>query len=243
MTVMNFPSNPSNGDTFLDYVYDGAKGVWRASPANVASVISSPFAPTTAEPDNLWFDTNDGTLFIRFDDGNSVQWVEAKNAVNYYATSTITQLENRVAALEARATLVEQQPVISGQMGTISSVTGPALVPFDEFWTQRGITYNSTTRRFTVPTAGKYRISFNPFSNTTPYMRMYIGVNTDTPTGNTHRGQTYKTNNATIEVAHNLHSIVQMNANDYVVFYLFSGTIYNNTADRFNQFTIERIGD
>lgn len=239
--AIDFPATPADGDIYEGYVYDATKGVWRSIPDDAASVISSPIAPAGAKVDNLWFDTNDGTLFIRFDDGDTVQWVEAKNAVNYYANSVISSLESRIAALEARATLVEQQPIISGQIGSISSPSGAQKIPFDEFWVQRGITYDSSTRRFTVPTAGKYRITFNPFT-TTNGTRVTIGVNNDAPNNSTaHRGHIYHGN--TGHTAHSIDTVVQLNANDYVVYYLHAGTIYNNTSDRFNQFSIERIGD
>jgi hypothetical protein len=133
------------------------------------------------------------------------------------------------------------QPMISGQMGTLANVTGPALVPFDDFWiSSRGISYNSSTRRFTVSAAGVYRITMNPFTNPTgTAVRIYIGVNTDTPGGSTHRGHAYKQ-----AIDHNtlsLNSLVQLNANDYVVFQLASGVLYNATNDRFNQFSIEMV--
>jgi hypothetical protein len=133
------------------------------------------------------------------------------------------------------------QPMISGQMGTLATFSGPALVPFDDFWiSSRGISYNSSTRRFTVPAAGIYRITMNPFTNPSgAQVRIYIGVNTDAPAGSTHRGHAYKQ-----PIDHNtlsLNSLVQLNANDYVVFYLASGVLYNASNDRFNQFSIEMV--
>lgn len=34
-------------------------------------------APSGAKVGDLWFNTNDGTTYILFDDGDSIQWVEA----------------------------------------------------------------------------------------------------------------------------------------------------------------------
>lgn len=134
------------------------------------------------------------------------------------------------------------QPIIAGQMGSNSSITGAQLIPFDDFWVQRGITYNSSTRRFTVPTTGIYRITMNPFSNSqASAFRIFIGINTDTPNAVTHRGHCYK--DATVgHTTMSINSVVSLNANDYIVFRLEEGNLYNLTQDRFNQFSIEMIG-
>ena len=122
------------------------------------------------------------------------------------------------------------KPIISGQIGGArGSLTIAQLVPFDEFWVQRGITYNSTTRRFTVP------VTLAGTSGT----RLYIGVNTDTPGGTTHRGHCYAGDGSHQTMS--LDSVVSLNANDYIVFYLAAPALYDNASDRFNQFTIEMI--
>jgi hypothetical protein len=135
---------------------------------------------------------------------------------------------------------LENKPIISGQVGTTATFAGDQLVPFDEFWVQRGITYNSSTRRFTVPVAGIYRITMNPFTSpASAGFRLLVGINTDSPTIETHRGHCYKANAEHDTLS--INSIVSLNANDYIVFRLLAGHMYNIPADRFNQFTIERI--
>lgn len=132
------------------------------------------------------------------------------------------------------------RPIMSGQMGSISSITGPAKVPFDEFWVnQGGIVYNSSTRRFTVPTTGIYRITMNPFTAPVGGTRVLIGINNDAPGTASHYGHSY--NQDANHQMHSLNSIVSLNANDYIVFYLFAGSLYNLSSDRFNQFTIEQV--
>jgi hypothetical protein len=133
------------------------------------------------------------------------------------------------------------QPIISGQMGTNSTFSATAKVPFDEFWVnQGGIVYNSSTRRFTVPVAGIYRIVMNPFTSPTAGTRVLIGINNDAPGAANHYGHSYSgdANHQT----HSLNSVVSLSANDYIVFYLYAGTLYNASNDRFNQFSIELIG-
>lgn len=149
----------------------------------------------------------------------------AENTVNGYNT--------RLQAVETNAT------IMSGQMGSIGTISGAQKIAFDDFWVSRGITYDSTTRRFTVPKAGVYRITMTPFQNSSVQSRVLVGVNTDAPTSANHRGMTFT--NSTGYNQMGINSIVSLNANDYIVFYLYEGALYNATSDRFNQFSIERI--
>lgn len=130
--------------------------------------------------------------------------------------------------------------VISGQIGSQTGVS-VGKIPFEEIWVNiGGISYNSTTRRFTVPQAGTYRITMNPFKNqASGTARVLVGINTDTPTLVVNRGHTFA--NGAIYSTMNINSVVSLSANDYIVFYLFEGGLYNQSNDKFNQFTIERI--
>lgn len=135
---------------------------------------------------------------------------------------------------------IDTKPIISGQVGSFGQQNSATLIAFDEFWVQRGITWNASTKRFTVPVAGIYRITMNPFFATgVGGGRIYIGINTDTPGGTTHRGHCYR-EAATYDTA-SLDSVVSLSANDYICFYLAGGSLYGNSGDRFSQFTIERI--
>lgn len=131
------------------------------------------------------------------------------------------------------------KPIMSGQIGTTGTFSAAQKIPFDDFWVQRGITYSSSTRRFTVPVAGIYRITMNPFTNPTAGTRVMIGINNDAPTTDNHRGHCYAGDAAHQTMS--LNSVVSLNANDYIVFYLYAGTLYNASSDRFSQFTIEMI--
>lgn len=131
-------------------------------------------------------------------------------------------------------------PIISGQMGSYGSITAAQKVPFDEFWVQRGITYDSTTRRFTVPKTGIYRVQMAAFTlSGYAGTRLLVGVNTDAPGLSSHRGHIY--NADTSHSSMDIHSVIPLNAGDWVVFYLYGGALYNATNDRFNQFSIEMI--
>ncbi len=132
------------------------------------------------------------------------------------------------------------KPIISGQMGTVTTFAAAQKIAFDEFWVQRGITYNSSTRRFTVPQDGIYRITLAAFADPgySSY-RILIGINNDTPGTSNHKGMIYSNINAHQSLS--LNSVVQLAAQDYIVFYLSEGELYNQPGDRFNQFSIEMI--
>jgi len=130
--------------------------------------------------------------------------------------------------------------IMSGQIGT-AGLVDPGIIPFDEFWVSRGITYNATTRRFTVPVAGDYRITMNPFkTNAASGTRVRIGVNTDLPDEITHKGMCYSNAVNTYDTM-NINSIVTLNSGDYIVFYLAEGQLYNEAINKSNQFSIELL--
>jgi len=150
------------------------------------------------------------------------------------AGSIVTDASGRVT--------MPYQPCISGRIGSAMSHPTSGRIAFGTFWTQQGITYNSSTRRFTVPVAGRYRIMFNAF--TIPgygTYRMILGVNTDTPNNNTAMAQIYSNSNQYQPLP--IHATLDLQANDYLVFWLNEGQLYNSTSgDWFNDFSIELIG-
>ena len=97
MAALDFPSSPTSGQVYGQYVYDSTKGAWRVSADLLASATPSPTAPTNPVSGDLWFNTNDGVMFMYFNDGNTSQWVEVKS--NTASGSTVAA---RVDALEAK---------------------------------------------------------------------------------------------------------------------------------------------
>ena len=77
----NFPDSPSNGDTFtlngVTYAYNSTKGVWKDTAVGVfpATVTSSDTAPSNPNTGDLWYRTDDSTLYVYYNDGSSSQWV------------------------------------------------------------------------------------------------------------------------------------------------------------------------
>ena len=186
------------------------------------------------------------------------KFIEAATATMYFCANRVHEFRNSTTTGTANAAITwttplkidssgyvykSAQPIISGQVGSydVSSLTVGNKVPFDDFWVSRGITYNSSTRRFTVPVAGTYRITMNPFFNSGyASCRVLIGINTDSPGVGSHKGSTYR-EAATYDTGC-INSVVTLAASDYIVFYIYQGSLYNAVSDYFNQFTIELIG-
>lgn len=165
-------------------------------------------------------------------------YVKPVNEPISYITGLQTALDTKLNKNEVPNSL--NPIIISGQVGSQSNVL-VGKIPFGEIWVNiGGISYNSTTRRFTVPQSGTYRITMNPFKlYTASAARVLVGINTDTPSAGVNKGHAYA--DGSIYSTMSINSVVNLSANDYIVFFLAQGELYNASSDRFNQFTIERI--
>ena len=74
--ALDFPSNPVNGEVFGSYVWDSVRGVWKSREESATVAITSPTAPVSASPGDIWINTSDGTSFVYYNDGSSSQWIE-----------------------------------------------------------------------------------------------------------------------------------------------------------------------
>ena len=81
--ALNFPASPTDGQTYVapngvTYVYDATDTLWRAQAGDGENVVfvsaTAPVAPTNGK---MWWNTDTGTMFIWYNDGNSGQWVPA----------------------------------------------------------------------------------------------------------------------------------------------------------------------
>jgi len=79
----------SIGQLFVNY-WDGNSLQWVIAnggvpgppgPPGTGNIIVSPTEPLGATPGDLWWDSTIGQLFVFYDDGNTIQWVIANNAI------------------------------------------------------------------------------------------------------------------------------------------------------------------
>ena len=82
--ALNFPDSPANGDTTtlngVSYTYDSTKTVWVSTTGPITTVAVSDTAPTTPTDGDMWFDSSDLKLYIRYNDGATSQWIIAAPA-------------------------------------------------------------------------------------------------------------------------------------------------------------------
>lgn len=81
MAALDFPSSPTNGQVFGNWVYNLSKQAWQSKPLTPAKTTNSPTAPTSPADGDQWFNTNNGSLYIYYTDANSSQWVESRAPV------------------------------------------------------------------------------------------------------------------------------------------------------------------
>ena len=75
--ALDFPASPTNGQVFssggVSWIYDGNK--WKVNAGtSVEPVFVSSTAPTGVAGQIYW-DSDESTAYIYYDDGNTAQWV------------------------------------------------------------------------------------------------------------------------------------------------------------------------
>jgi hypothetical protein len=87
MAALDFPTSPSDGDIYNNYVYDATRGVWNVyAQGLIARYTVSDTKPINATNGDAWFDTTEGITYVYYDDGDTAQWVETGNPVLSYNT-------------------------------------------------------------------------------------------------------------------------------------------------------------
>lgn len=78
MAALDFPSSPTNGQVFGNWVYNSTKQAWQSTPLTPAKTVNSPTPPSSPAAGDQWFNTNNGSLYIYYTDANTSQWVESR---------------------------------------------------------------------------------------------------------------------------------------------------------------------
>jgi hypothetical protein len=95
MTALDFPSAPVDNETYEGYIYDATRGVWNVNVSQIAArFIVSSTQPSSPQNGDAWFDTNEGTTYVYYNDGDSAQWVETGNpALGFIDVASITDVD------------------------------------------------------------------------------------------------------------------------------------------------------
>ena len=90
------PTNPNDNDLWWDssdgrlkiYYNDGDSSQWVDSFPNILQnpstsnpITASETPPPSSSESDLWYNTSSGRLFIYYNDGDSLQWVEVSSAL------------------------------------------------------------------------------------------------------------------------------------------------------------------
>jgi len=84
MAALDFPSSPAVGTIYPSpavpgqpqYTYDGEK--WTSGTSNGAIYVSD--TPPPAPVNSLWWESDTGIMYVRYNDGSSTQWVSVANS-------------------------------------------------------------------------------------------------------------------------------------------------------------------
>jgi hypothetical protein len=65
---LNFPVDPSDGDLYEGYIFDGTAGVWNSNPAQIAArFVTSASAPENPSEGDGWFDSTTAKSYTYYD--------------------------------------------------------------------------------------------------------------------------------------------------------------------------------
>jgi hypothetical protein len=78
---LDFPTSPTNGQAYNGYVYSTAVGAWQAKPSAQSPFYTGDTPPGNPVVGDSWFNTNDGTMYVYYNDGNTSQWVEHRSEI------------------------------------------------------------------------------------------------------------------------------------------------------------------
>ena len=78
---LDFPGSPTDGQAYNGYVYSSALTAWQAKPAAQSPFYTRDTPPANPVVGDSWFNTNDGTMYVYYYDGNTYQWVEHRSQI------------------------------------------------------------------------------------------------------------------------------------------------------------------
>lgn len=169
--ALDFPSEPSDGQTYGNYVYSAAKGAWKAKPSVAVKTAVGSVAPSNPVQGDTWLNSDDGTLYVYYTDANSSQWVEilAKSSVSSALYGRVGVLETEMGVAQGDITSLNTSKwqsynyIINGafdvwQRGTsFSSVTG-GVYTADRWVTQTNAGSQTITRVTDTPSGYNYAL-------------------------------------------------------------------------------------
>ena len=132
MAAVNLPDNPANGTTQtvggITYTYNSSKGYWTAAASSGggggggASVTTDDSAPGSPSDGDLWYDTDDGGMFVYYQDADSSQWVEVIGSQGAPGAAGAAGADGGAGVASVYAT-VDALPTSGNSQGDMAHVT------------------------------------------------------------------------------------------------------------------------
>jgi len=132
--AINFPDNPSNGDTHQGYTYNSTKGTWTpaSSPAAVVEYATADLLPGTADAGDMAFVTATNRLYIWNGSGwYNIALINTNPTMSGVSSSYALAMDGTPTTVTITATDPEGIPITysiasdtSGNIATVSQGTG-----------------------------------------------------------------------------------------------------------------------
>lgn len=169
---LDFPTSPTNGQAYNGYVYSTSVGAWQAKPAAQSPFYTSDTPPGNPVAGDSWFNTNDGTMYIYYNDGNTSQWTEHRSEIARSQVGLVPIVPSSISVGSGTATV--------STIGYVS-YTGVSSVSLNNVFTTAYDYY-------------KINFSYEISTNASNGLRLRTGT-TDNSTSNYVIGRTYQDDN------------------------------------------------
>ena len=227
--AIDFPASPTPGQVFQGYYWDNDKQAWRSETPSVGAVVTSTTTPTGAKNGDLWYNTNDGTLYVYFDNGITAYWTEIK--ANSALTTTLNATKANLAGgntftgtqvINSGYVRMPLQPAFSVTVDGGSNATTGNKVIFNNVLLNTGSCWSSANNRFTAPTPGNYSFTYSVLNSAASALYVEFRKN-GTAMGTSAYARGYTSTQYTPNVGT---CILYLDANEYIEMWVTTGTAH-----------------
>ena len=102
---LDFPTSPTDGQQYNGYVYSSATGAWRGKPASSSPVYTTAAAPPNPVAGDMWWNSNDGTMYVYYKDADAYQWVEVRSQIAKSQVGLVPIIPTAITAVTGTASL------------------------------------------------------------------------------------------------------------------------------------------
>lgn len=152
---INFPSNPANNQVYSygeqSWYWANNYGVWQSNtiPGGFSVISTLSTVPGSANTGDLWWNSEDGNMYVYYNDGDTSQWVISSQAgagVGYTGSQG-----NVIATLTLNSQTSSYVLTANDNGGLVSITTGGVTVPNTIFTSGQNVTiFNNSGSNQTI---------------------------------------------------------------------------------------------